>query len=45
MKHVYACLSARKDLESSLRKDVEGSFHNCGGPVRLVLTCLNAGNV
>ena len=24
--HVQACLSARKDLESS--------FHNCGGPVK-----------
>ena len=26
--HVQACLSARKELESSL--------HHCGGPVRLV---------
>ena len=32
MKLVQACLSVRKDLESS--------FHHCGGPVRLVQSCL-----
>ena len=32
MKLVQACLSVRKDLESS--------FHNCGGPVKLVQDCL-----
>ena len=31
-----ACLSCREDPESS--------FHNCEGPVRLVQTCLCAGN-
>ena len=36
MKRVQACLSARKDGESS--------FHHCGGPVKLVQTCLYAGN-
>ena len=36
MKHVQACLSARKDGESSV--------HHCGGPVKLVQTCLCAGN-
>ena len=30
-----ACLSGREDPESS--------FHHCGGPVRLVKTCLCAG--
>ena len=35
MKVVQACLSVRKDLESS--------FHRCGGPVRIVQACLNAG--
>ena len=35
MKHVYVCLKARKDLEIS--------FHHCGGPVRLVQACLCAG--
>ena len=35
MKNVQACLSARKDLESS--------FSHCGGPVMLVQACLNAG--
>ena len=34
MKHVEACLSARKDGESS--------FHHCGGLVKLVQACLNA---
>ena len=32
MKLVQACLGARKDLESS--------FHHCGGPVKLVQACL-----
>ena len=27
MKHVHPCLTARNDRE--------GSFHHCGGPVRL----------
>ena len=36
MKHVQACLSARKDGESS--------FLHCGGPVKLVQTCLCVGN-
>ena len=36
MKHVQACLSARKHIESS--------FHNCGSPVKLVQVCLCAGN-
>ena len=31
MKHVQACLSARKDLESN--------FNHCGGPVKLVQAC------
>ena len=35
MKQVLACLSAREDRESS--------FHNCGGPVRLVQACLCVG--
>ena len=35
MKHVLACLSAREDRE--------GIFHRCGGPLRLVQTCLCAG--
>ena len=35
MKHVQACLNARKDLESS--------FNNSRGPVMLVQACLNAG--
>ena len=34
MKVVQACLSVRKDLESS--------FHRCGGPVRIVQACLSA---
>ena len=29
----------------SVRKDVEGSFHHCGGPVILAQACLNAGKV
>ena len=33
---MQACLSARKDVESS--------FHNCGSPVKLVQACLCAGN-
>ena len=36
MKHVYACLSAGKDRESS--------FHLCAGPVMLVEACLCAAN-
>ena len=36
MKHVQACLSARKDGDLS--------FHNRGCPVKLVQTCLYAGN-
>ena len=36
MKHVQTCLSARKDGESS--------FHNCGGPVKLVQACLCMGS-
>ena len=36
MKHVQACLSAREDGGSS--------FHHCGSPLRLVQTCLGAGN-
>ena len=36
MKHVQACLSVRKDGESS--------FHNCGGPVNLVQAYLCVGN-
>ena len=32
LKHVQACLSAKKDQESS--------FHYCGGPVKLVQACL-----
>ena len=36
MKRVQACLSARKDVESS--------FHHCGSPVKLVQGCLYAGN-
>ena len=35
MKHVQACLNARKDLESI--------FNLCGGPVKLVQACLCAG--
>ena len=35
MKHVKAHLSFRKELE--------GSFHHCGGLVRLVQACLCAG--
>ena len=36
-----------KLLQASLglRKDVEGSFHHCGGPVMLVQASLNAGKV
>ena len=37
MKHMQPSLSARKCRESS--------FHHCGGPVRLVEACLNAGKV
>ena len=37
MKHVQACLCARKDLENS--------FHHCGGPVKLVQACLSSGKV
>ena len=36
VKHVQACLSARKDGESS--------FLHCGGPVKLVQNCLCVGN-
>ena len=36
MKHVEACLSARKDGDLS--------FHHCGSPVKLVQACLCAGN-
>ena len=36
MKHVQACLSARKDVESS--------FHHFEGPVKLVQACLCAAN-
>ena len=36
VKHVYACLSARKDGKRR--------FLNCGSPVKLVQTCLCAGN-
>ena len=36
MKHVQACLSARKDGESS--------FHHCGGLVNLVQACLSGRN-
>ena len=36
MKHAQAWLSARKDGDLS--------FHNCEGPVKLVQTCLYAGN-
>ena len=32
--YIQACLCARKDLESS--------FHRCGGPVKLVQACLRA---
>ena len=35
MKHVQACLSARKDLQSS--------FDHCKGAVKLVQTCECAG--
>ena len=35
MKLLQAC--------SSVRKELEGSFHHCGGPVRLVQACLCAG--
>ena len=34
MKHVQSALSGREDRESS--------FHDCGGPVRLVQACLCA---
>ena len=37
MKLVKACLSARKDLESS--------FHHCACPVKLAQVCLCAGKV
>ena len=37
MKHVQACLFARKYVESSL--------HHCGGPVKLVKACLNSEKV
>ena len=37
MKLVQAYLSVRKELE--------GSFHRCGGPVRLVQACLCAGKI
>ena len=37
MKHVEACISARKVQESS--------FHNCGGSVKLLQACLRAGRV
>ena len=36
MKHMQVCLCARKDGDLS--------FHNCGGHVKLVQTCLYAGN-
>ena len=36
MNHVYHCLCARADRESS--------FHRFGGPVRLVQACLYADN-
>ena len=36
MKHAQACLSSRKDVESS--------FHHCGSPVKLVQACLCAVN-
>ena len=36
MKHVQACLCARKDVESSL--------HHCGCPVKLEQACLCAEN-
>ena len=36
MKHVQACLSARKDRQSS--------SHRCEGPVKLVQACKCAGN-
>ena len=36
MKHVQACLSAREERENN--------FHHCGGPVRLVQSCLGAAN-
>ena len=35
MNHVFACLCAREDQESS--------FHRCGGPVKLVQAGLYAG--
>ena len=53
VKHVQACLNARKDGESgihncggllSARKDGESGFHNCGGLVKLVQACLCVGN-
>ena len=37
MKLVQACLCARKDRE--------GSFHHCGGPVKHMEACLSAGNI
>ena len=37
MKHVEACISARKYQENS--------FHNCGGSVKLLQACLSAGKV
>ena len=36
MNHVFACLCAREDRESS--------FHRCGGPVMLVQSCFYADN-
>ena len=36
MKHVQGCLSARRDGQST--------FLHCGSPVKLVQTCLCAGN-
>ena len=32
-----------KQASLSVRKEKEGSFHHCGGPVRLVQACLCAG--
>ena len=37
------CCEARAGLLSS-RKDVESSFHHCGGPVKLVQACLCVGS-
>ena len=36
MKHVQTCLSDREDRASC--------FHHCGRPVRLLQTCICAGN-